>query len=135
MSSTTTISQYFRNKLPYYNLSEAELLDIAESPADVGLVGFELDDLARPYPITEDFMARRDYAESCLYLLAAGIVSGSGETEKIGDVSYSRGQITITQSDRARYIDLANKLRAKHGFSLGVETESGGMMDFSHFKR
>ena len=132
MESNTTIAEFLRSRLGNYELDDINIQIAAESPIEIGLEPFELDDSAMVYPKPIDFDKRRDYAESCVYYFALGVFSGGGESEKIGNESYSKTSLVITKNDRVRFKAMADSLREKHSLPI-LETDNSGFYDASKY--
>lgn len=130
-----TVGEYLGSLVPGLDMAEAVLKRAAYSPLEVGLAPFELTDDAYPEERPEDFQKRLDYAASTVYYSVLGYFTGGGYTEKIGDVSVSRNNVTITMADRQRYKDLADMLRSKHGFEVETDSATSEIFDMSYLRR
>lgn len=129
-----TVEKYLSSLVFGLDLPVEVLERAAYSPMEVGLAPFELSDDAYPVGgVDEDFQKRLDYATSTVYYAVLGVFAGGGYSEQIGDVRVSRGGYTITMADRARFQDLANGLRSKHGFNV-ENYDIGGMFDARYLR-
>lgn len=114
----TTIEQFLQNRLIGFNVSSQMIEDAANSPVEQGLEALFLSDSAYPYPMTDDFMRRRDYAEGTLYYMCIGVFSSTGEKKQIGNRSYTSASISISLSDKSTLLNKANGLRQKWGYKV-----------------
>lgn len=130
-----TVGEYLASLVPGLEMTEAVLRRAAYSPLEVGLQPFELDDDAYPEERPSDFQQRLDYASSTVYYSVLGYFTGGSYSEKMGDVSVSRGATTITMSDRARFKLLADNLRKKYGYEVEEDAATSEMYDLSYLRR
>lgn len=110
----TTIEQYLRNRIIGYELPLTVIEDVCQSPIEQGMDALFLGDNA--YDTSTDFIKRRDYAEGTLYYLVTGMFSIGGYKKTIGNRSYSSAGISISQSEKNKYIKKADSLRTKWGY-------------------
>lgn len=131
-----TVEAYLRSLVVGLELGKDVLERAAYSPIEVGLAPFGLSDEAYPSTgMNEEFQKRLDYASSTVYYSILGVFAGGGFSEQIGDVRVSRGGYTITMADRARFQNLADNLRLKHGFDVEGASQIGGIFDGSYLRR
>lgn len=129
-----TVEKYLRSLVFGLDLP-IEILERASfSPVEVGLESIELDDDVQDLLQDEDFQKRLDYASSTVYYSVLGVFAGGGYSEQVGDVRVSRGGYTITMADRARFQNLADNLRLKHGFDVEGASEIGDMFDARYLR-
>lgn len=117
----TTIEQYLRNRIIGYELPLTVIEDVCQSPIDVGMDALFLGDNA--YDSTTDFIKRRDYAEGTLYYLVTGMFSTGAYKKTIGNRSYSSSGISISPSEKNKYVKKADSLRTKWGYPIEEREE------------
>ena len=130
-----TVEAYLRSLVVGLELNKDVLSRAAFSPIEVSMEPLNLDDPVYPKEgVNAEYQKRLDYAASTVYYSVLGVFAGGGYSEQIGNVRISRGGYTITMADRARFQNLADNLRLKHGFEVEGASEIGGVFDATSLK-
>ena len=127
-----TVGEYLSSLVFGLDLPDTVLERSAMSPLEVELEPLSLDDAVQL--ADADFRKRLDYAASTVYYSVLGVFAGGGYSEQVGDVKVSKGGYTITESDRKRFLSLADSLRRKHGFETEEAHDGGGMYDMTQLR-
>ena len=127
-----TVGEYLSSLVFGLDLPDTVLERSAMSPLEVELEPLSLDDAVQL--ADADFRKRLDYAASTVYYSVLGVFAGGGYSEQVGDVKVSKGGYTITESDRKRFLSLADSLRRKYGFETEEAHDGGGMYDMTQLR-
>ena len=127
-----TVGEYLSSLVFGLDLPDTVLQRAAMSPAEVELAELSLNDTVSL--ADSEFRKRLDYAASTVYYSVLGVFAGGGYSEQVGDVKVSKGGYTITESDRKRYLSLADSLRRKYGFETEDAHDGGGMFDATYLR-
>jgi hypothetical protein len=128
-----TVDAYLRTRVPGYPFSDRDIEGAVASvlfAEPTPLRALNLDDEISDIADSEEWTKSLKYAESSLYYAIAGVFSGGSKSEQVGDIKVSTSGYSITQADRARFCEKADKLREQIGCTVDASSDNDdGMFD------
>lgn len=131
------VEAYLRAQIPGYPFDIAVLEKAVISPLFAKperMQDISLDDMVEDYANDDEWVKALKYAISTLYYSVSGMFSGGSRSERVGDIQSSQSGFVITQSDRAYYRSMADRLRNEIGAEPEPTEDDGGMFDATNLR-